>query len=329
MSNDRAAACLIGKALGDALGFVVEGYPPVECKAYVDDILRAGKAGVLGRGRFAFGQYTDDTQLARLFLESLCHSGGFEVEDYGQRIGQIFRSKSIVGRGRATELAAGRLIAGTSALESGTPAPSAGNGSAMRAGVVGLSPARPERRIEVARIQGEVTHRDPRCSAGAVIMAVAVAANLRTPQPSPEALLSELQEALEGLPSEDFQRGLEELPRWRRLCPAEAASEIGSFGKPAGFDDGWRGISPFVLPSVLWSLYAFLRTPDDAWEALMTAIEVGGDVDTTAAMTGALVGSRLGLGALPEALCIQLNDQGSWGFDELVELAEDAALIEL
>ena len=49
------------------------------------------------------------------------------------------------------------------------------------------------------------------------------------------------------------------------------------------------------MGSVLWALYAYLRTPDEPWSVYWTAIAVGGDVDTTAAMAGALVGARVGL----------------------------------
>jgi ADP-ribosylglycohydrolase len=33
---ERFAGCLIGQALADALGFVVEGHPPATCAAYVE-----------------------------------------------------------------------------------------------------------------------------------------------------------------------------------------------------------------------------------------------------------------------------------------------------
>ena len=43
----------------------------------------------------------------------------------------------------------------------------------------------------------------------------------------------------------------------------------------------WHGISPFVTTSVVWSLYAFLRTPTDYLDTVCTAIAVGGDVAVT------------------------------------------------
>ena len=67
---DQFSGCLIGQALGDAVGFVVEGYPPKDCRSYVEMFLRAGKAGAIGRRGIAFGQYADDSQLARELMQS-------------------------------------------------------------------------------------------------------------------------------------------------------------------------------------------------------------------------------------------------------------------
>jgi ADP-ribosylglycohydrolase len=73
----------------------------------------------------------------------------------------------------------------------------------------------------------------------------------------------------------------------------------------------------------LWSLYAFLRTPQDYWETLCTSIAVGGDVDTTAAMACAISGAFLGLEAIPNQLAEFLNDRGTWGLGELIKLADN------
>ena len=54
---------------------------------------------------------------------------------------------------------------------------------------------------------------------------------------------------------------------------------------------------------------------------MCTAIAVGGDVDTTAAMAGAISGAYLGLEAVPSHLAHRLSDQGTWGYNKLAELA--------
>lgn len=323
---DRYAGCLLGQCLGDALGFVVEGYPPATCRDYVETFLRSGHAGKIGRGQFPFGQYTDDSQLARELAQSFVRRGGFDAADYAQGVAAIFSEGRIVGRGRSTEQAARRIAQGVSWEKSGTPAPSAGNGSAMRAGPVGLfEPGDREALRRVAHDQGRMTHADPRCSAGAVVVARAVALALGRPGRRTDVLQDLADLATRHDPV--LADAVLQLDTWLDLDPEQAAEAIACAGKiqgaalDAAYSDGWQGISPFVTPSVLWSLYSFLRSPDDYWEVICTAIAVGGDVDTTAAMAGAMVGARVGQSGLPQPLVQRVNDQGVWGHDKLAELA--------
>ncbi len=320
--RDQFVGCLLGQALGDALGFAVEGHGRAHCRAYVEDVLRPGGAEARGRGPFAFGQYTDDTQLARELLRSMVLCSGFEPGHYGGLIAAIFTEDRVVGRGRSTEAAALRLADGVPWHGAGTPAPSAGNGSAMRAGPVGLFCFDDAAALaSTAHDQGRMTHADPRCSAGAAVVAGTVAHGLRGPGLDRAGLLAEL-EALAAPFDAGFAAELRRMPDWLALAPERAGAEIADAGRaPDGPDDGWDGIAPFVVPSVLWSLYAFLRSPDDYWETVCTAIAVGGDVDTTAAMAGAMSGALNGIAAVPEDLAGSLNDRGSWTRGDLEALA--------
>jgi ADP-ribosylglycohydrolase len=191
----------------------------------------------------------------------------------------------------------------------------------MRAGPIGLFYFDdPEGMVRAAHDQGRITHRDPRCSAGAVAIAGAVALALRGEQIDASRFLTRLT-GWAGQMYESVAYAIERLAGWVDLPAKEAAPLIASVGRTPDYVDGWQGISPFVTSSVLWSLYSFLRSPEDYWETVCTAIAVGGDVDTTAAMAGAISGAYLGLQAIPRRLAQYLTDQGTWGFAELIELA--------
>ncbi len=320
-ARERFQGCLIGQALGDALGFVVEGQPPTFCRRYVDERLGGGRIGGLGRGPFPLGQYSDDTQLARELMQNYAACGRFDPEDYARRIAAIFSEGRIVGRGRATEEAAERLARGVPWQEAGTPPPSAGNGSAMRAGPIGLLFYDDlEGLVRAATEQGIITHRDTRCSAGAIAIAGAVALALRDRPVERLDFLGRLAE-LAGSVEASFAEELIKLSGWVSLPPEEAVTHVSRAGLERKLEEGWGEITPFVVPSVLWSLYSFLRSPEDYWETIRTAIAVGGDVDTTAAMAGAISGAHLGLAAIPRKVAGRLTDQGSWGFPELTDLA--------
>lgn len=318
---NQFAGCLIGQCLGDAFGFIVEGQSAATCSRYVDDVVRTGNTRELRRGCYLFGQYSDDSQLARELVISIVDRGKFDPVDYADRIAALFREDRIVGRGFATHAAAARLIRGIPWSEAGEPPPSAGNGSAMRAGPVGLLCfSRFDDLVQTAHDQGRITHKDPRCSAGSIAIAGAVALNLQEKTPRVADFVTQL-----SILAEPFDPvlaiALQRIPRWLSQSPSSAASEISKVGIEPTFDDGWQGVSPFVTTSVLWSIYSFLRSPDDYVESICTAIAVGGDVDTIAAMTGAISGALVGLDRLPRELAQQVNDAGTWGYDKLVQLA--------
>jgi ADP-ribosylglycohydrolase len=86
------------------------------------------------------------------------------------------------------------------------------------------------------------------------------------------------------------------------------------------YDDGSTGISGFIVSSVVWSLYCFLRSPNNYLEALTITISAGGDTDSTAALTGCISGAFLGLKSLPEYLVSIVNDNDEWNAAQLNDL---------
>src|SRR4029077_10898933 len=127
------------------------------------------RSGGLGLVRFPLGQYSDDTQLARELARSLVRQRRLDPADYAGRIATLFTQNRVVGGGRATVGAARRIADGVPWDMAGTPAPAAGNGSAMRAAPIGLFfCGDPDGLVRAAHDQGRITHQDRRCSAGAI-----------------------------------------------------------------------------------------------------------------------------------------------------------------
>lgn len=325
MKQEQLRGSLLGQALGDALGFVVEAEPPEVSRTYVEQWLRTGRAAERGHPDFSFGQYSDDTQLSRELLRSYRESGRWDPAAFAGRIAELFRDQRDVGAGRGTRSAALRLLSGVPWSEAGTPAPYAGNGSAMRAGQLGLLFSEPVAMGQAAREQSRITHRDSRCAAGAVAVARAVSLAASSGPVDAARFLAEVARAVE--PDDKTMAGaILGLQEWASYRPEQAAELVHRRGlDPA--HPVWRGISAYVIPSVIWSLYAFLRSSDDYWESICTAIAVGGDTDTMAAITGAISGARLGPSALPQDLLAHLTDRGEWGAAELAELADACAAV--
>jgi ADP-ribosylglycohydrolase len=69
---------------------------------------------------------------------------------------------------------------------------------------------------------------------------------------------------------------------------------------------------------VLAALYCFLKSPADPVESIVRAINMGGDTDTVAAITGAIAGSHNGAAAFPERLA-----EGLKNADYIAQLGEE------
>ena len=318
---EQFQGCLIGCAVGDAVGAPVEAQGPLAIEAYIEGNVRPKLfVGVMrNHGDHEFGQYTDDTQLTRELALSLAECGKLDPQDFGRRVAHMFSNKLMVGYGNATLQAAKNLMAKSAWDKSGTPAPAAGNGSAMRAAPIGLAfhGTSLSALAAAAKMQGFVTHQSDVASAGAAAIAAAVALAMQVEDVEPDKFLTTVASVAGKLD--------ERTATLIRILGKNAKSKddgnILEWCRSFQMDnDRWPGISPFVTSSVLWSLYAFVKNPDDYWECIITSIAPGGDVDTTAAMAGAISGARVGLKGIPADIAQQVNDKGEQGHDYLVDL---------
>lgn len=313
--------CLLGLALGDALGAAVEAFPPSVAALYAER-LSPDALPARGPGGWAFGQVTDDTQLSQILLQSIAESGEFDPAVFAARLLAFVQSGRLVGGGPATVGAAKQLAKGVPWHECGMPSPYAGNGAAMRAGPLGLIYRHDPRRLtRVAVDQARVTHHDSRAIAGAVAIAWATAVASRRDPIAPAEFLGEVAQAVESVDSA-FSEAVLSVADWVGLPPSSAAATLMRQGLEPETAGGWQGISSFVVSSVCWSLFAFLRHPDDWWEAVRVAIAVGGDTDTIASMTGAIAGARLGDPVLPPRLLDHVSDAGQGLADDLRHLSQ-------
>lgn len=332
--SQRWSGCILGLALGDALGAPVEGKGPAECAEYArrqltghtDAELLAATMPADATPEPGFGQYTDDTQLARELLLSYAERGHFDAADYAQRIGELVGTGAAIRPSRVTQEAGLRLHSGVPWENAGLPVPAAGNCAAVRAAPLGLLFSDDlEGLLEAAREQARITNHDPRCAAGAAVIAGAVAlllhAGERKDTLAVEPLLAELAEWVRRI-DQSLAFDVYQLSSWVGLSPEAAATFMLKAGFCPGSEREWAGVSSFVVPSVLWSLYSFLRSPDDVRETLRSAIAIGGDVDTTAAMAGAMLGAWKGHEAFPSEWTARLHDQGRFGAAELIALSE-------
>jgi len=318
---DRLKGCLLGCAVGDALGVPLERRDSDTVK----DTLPAGDLGFYGvpwtfseeqEWRHNKGQYSDDTQLTKLVLETVKESGGtFDPDLYGQKLIALQDSGNPVGFGKGTLESIARLKQGTPWNEAGSPAPSAGNGAAMKAAIIGALFDELDQVVETTIEASLPTHQSPEAIAGAVAVSVMAwhLKNIESRYIQKAELLKKIAESVQGIYAPFAEDLLQLATLWEDAHPNE--EELLEWTLKTQPPSSWPGISPYVRPTVLWAMNAFLLSSHNYLETLRIAMEAGGDVDTTAAIAGALSGVYNGTSAIPDDLISELNDQGLKGSD--------------
>ncbi|RMG10925.1 MAG: ADP-ribosylglycohydrolase [Planctomycetota bacterium] len=278
------AGVLLGTAVGDAIGLPYEGLSRRRVQRLLGDRPLQHRF-VLGRGLLS-----DDTEHACLVAQALLASQG-DPERFARSLAWRLRGWVLAlpaGIGFATLRALLKLLCGVSPERSGVR--SAGNGAAMRSAVLGVCLGDTPRMRAALHRGTRITHTDPRAYEGALAVALAAcrAADSGT-RLDPAGLLAGLLRDLRG----PALRAALERAR-RRLAqgarPAEFADEL-------GLD---RGVTGFVDHTVPCALYCWLRAPHSPREAIESAVRLGGDTDTVAAIVGALAGATQGASGLPQ-----------------------------
>jgi ADP-ribosyl-[dinitrogen reductase] hydrolase len=313
--RDRYRGCLVGGAIGDALGSPVESWPRSAVRRSYAKGLRDFQPG-RGWSSGAKGTVTDDTQLTIETAEWLINAG--ERPPCGQDMGLRVAEWGRVGRGigRATRQALWNYEMGMPWWEAGVA--SAGNGAAMRAAPFGLRFAGQPDALRYAAALGSVTtHRDATAVTSAIVQAAAVNHCLvrSSEELAADDLLATLVAALEGLDAPQLElRSAQE----RRSLPQRIGEVHDFLGRPAdeAFDHFFNGA--FVLETTPIVLWLFLTYADDPEEALVAAVMGGRDADTTAAMLGNLIGALHGEDALPD----RWRGENLEDYDRLVDLAD-------
>lgn len=278
MSSDRlarATASLHGLALGDALGS--QFFVPANRQALTDRTLPP-----------APWQWTDDTEMACSIYRILADHGTVDQDElsasfavrhdfdrgYGPATNRMLRMVREGGDWRAL---AAELFDGKGSW---------GNGAAMRVAPLGAWFADdPAHAVRQAELSAQITHTHPEAVAGAVAVAAATAIAASQPRLSPGRFLDQV---LAHVPAGSVHNGIKE------------ARHLLTIGDPllaAGILGNGRNVSAHdTVPFTLW---AAARNLDDFERAFWTTAQAGGDIDTTCAIVGGVVGARVGSGGLP------------------------------
>lgn len=323
LHHEFARGCLLGLAVGDALGAPLEGLSAHQVREHydsVEDYVDGSKAWKRKPFRWRLpGLYSDDTQQALAVADVLLDKGKLDPDALanvylalshprGAHVG-AHRSISRSFRSVLTE-----LERGASPRETGQG--SAGAGAAMRIAPIAIhAQDDPDRIFEPVMAASLITHRDIRSLAGALAVAYAAQRLLQRQERSAGLLFriaADVARAEDRIAREfgDVVTGLGSYKHSisRAIAGTEALLDRSRSAALAGIVDqaNRHGAEPicrrptmgFAVSLIPTCLYLLLVT-DSFEEALIEVVNLGGDADTAGAVLGALAGAHYGADAIP------------------------------
>jgi ADP-ribosylglycohydrolase len=235
---------------------------------------------------------SDDTEHTVMVAQSLIVSAGNE-DIFAQYLSwqlKLWLLTLPAGVGFATLMGILKLWLGFPPAKSGIF--SAGNGPAMRASLLGVCyGSNPEKLRSLVRISTRITHTDIKAEYGSI--AVAIASYLSSQNISITPKIYE-QQLIEIIPD-----ATEFLLLIKIACrSAESGEGEAEFAAKLGLK---KGISGYIYHTIPVVIFLWLRYLENYEKALTEIIKLGGDTDTTAAILGAIIGSRVGKEGIPKS----------------------------
>ena len=264
----RAQGALLGQLAGDSLGSLVEFRTAADIRSQYPAGVRELSAG--GTFNTLAGQPTDDSEMALMLARSLIDEGTFDVD--------AVRSRYVFWRGSGP-FDCGSTISGS--LRGRKNPESQANGALMRVSPIGIAGARMPLDTVAAWAQADaaLTHPNPVCIQINALYAMGIA--------------TAIQEG--STPAELYRRMLV----WAKELRVDESTMRAILGAqrepPADFmhQQGW------VIIAFQNALYQMLHAPSLEAGVVDTVMR-GGDTDTNAAISGALLGAIHGRDVIPE-----------------------------
>jgi len=274
-THDRFLGCLLGLAVGDAVGTTLEFKPRGSFKPITD---------MTGGGPFHLepGQWTDDTSMALCLASSLVERGEFDPTDQMARYvrwkdeGYWSSNGHCFDIGNATGAALARFKRTRDPFSGSADPRSAGNGSIMRLAPVPMFfAADMAKAVHYSAESSRTTHAAAECLDACRLFGAM------------------LVRALNGFAREEVLLGDARTFSGSPAVEAIARGDYRAKGETAISGSG------YVVKSLEAALWCFDQT-ESYEQAVLRAANLGDDADTTAAVCGQIAGAFYGVTGIPQ-----------------------------
>ncbi|MFE9206956.1 ADP-ribosylglycohydrolase family protein [Micromonospora sp. NPDC007230] len=304
---DRARGCLLGLAVGDALGRPVETLEPAQIRAEfgrLTELLPDADGQVSG---------TDDTEYA-VFVAILLDRHGRDLSP--AHVADAWRAalvpRETLGAAGFSELAAVlNLARGWDPPHTGRHRHSWSDGLAMRAAPYGVYAAgQPDMAARLAMVDGTVSMDGEGIHGGcAVAAAVAVAMTGAAPARVAEA-------ARAAVPADSWLART--LARATEVAAGGARGDALTEALHDAVVPRFYPFSDLAPEAVALAVGAYLAADGDVEESVVNAVNLGRDADTIGAIAGALAGAGRGRDAVPTRWADQIGPLTGACVDDVV-----------
>jgi len=340
---ENISGSLIGKAVGNSIGFLVDEQNSDVCCEYIDIVIKKiinlygidkdlGKSGkpryclIDGNEKtilFSYGQYTEDTQFTREMLMSI-NEGKLNIESFKKRLISLYGGVSL----------------------------QEGIGACMRSAPLGaVYMGRKDLCKSVSELQSNVTNNCTTARACAVLIAETtrlaienkikpyarynlltnssifcrqLVLSIMSIEPKLEKYILTIPDLIvmrkKFIRESDLDYTSACILADKQIIKIITTECAKSFGEK--LSHGGETISSSVVQTTIFCIYCFLCIPDFYISAICMSIRAGGDTKTTAAIVGGIVGARLGIESIPSYFVDKINDQGKYKSGEMIQLCQ-------
>jgi ADP-ribosyl-[dinitrogen reductase] hydrolase len=316
MGWDRFYGCILGVAIGDALGMPFETMTVKEIEKWGGDVSKDFLSSEINPHPFPDavslppGSWTDDTQLTLAIIEAIIESrGAFNMDAIARHHVLAFEKYRGVGWGRSTRNACKRLQERFHWEMSGE-LNGGGNGVVMKIAPIGLLQSEALTREDIFQENcidlGRMTHGEPSAIIAGYVHAAAICLLTLSPQGClPANFLVKIfslalkAEELIGDEEKKTSSMLRKISDMNLLAetPATLAPKFGGGSKEA-----FRAVNSLGL-----SYAIFLRDPLH-FDSVFDAIRAGGDTDSNASIVASMLGTLHGSKIIPPRFVEKVAD---------------------